>query len=329
MEERDMRNALNIVLLTIISFAFLVMANAAGYPNRRITIVVPFAPGGSNDITGRLVSEALSRQLGQTIVVENRPGAGSVIGTEYVARAQPDGYTLLVGGLSAIALNPTIYKALPYDPRIDLVPLALIGNVPFVVVVNPALPIKTIPELIAYAKTNPGKLTLASAGVGSPHHLFGELFAKMAHFKVTHVPYRGSQPAVSDLMAGHVDMMVADIAVSKALIDSGKIRALAVTTKRRAPELPNIPTLDESGVKDYEAGAWLMLLAPARTPEPVVEILYGTTKKAFATGTFQNQISKLMLPAETPPLPELKEFMSNEIARWAKTVREAGLAGSQ
>lgn len=324
-----MKKSLLILSMFLTPFLWLVSANATDFPKQKISIVVPFAAGGANDITARLVGEALSHELKAPIVIENRPGAGSVLGTEFVARAKPDGYTLLLGGLSAIALNPTVYKALPYDPRTDFVPLANVGEVPFVLVVNPALEAKSASELIAYAKANPRKLNMASAGSGSPHHLFGELLASVAGFAVTHVPYRGSQIAVNDVVAGHVDMMIADLPVAQSLIESGKLRALAVTTKRRVPNLPNVPTLDEAGVPGYEAAAWLLLLVPAKTPRSVIEALYSATNKALATPESRRRIEKLMIPGTSAPLPDLQEFVKAEIARWEKTINLAGLASSQ
>ena len=323
-----MRKWFKIALLFGASLLWLGSSQATDYPKQKITIIVPYAPGAASDITARLIGEALSRDLKTTVVIENKPGAGSVIGAEFAKGAKPDGYTLLMGGLSSIATNPTTYRALPYDPKTDFMPLALVGDVPFVIVVHPDFH-KTLSELIAYGKAHPGKLLMASAGNGSPHHLFGELLASMASIKVTHVPYRGGQPAVGDLMGRHTQMMVADLPVARAAIASGKLRALAVTSKKRLPDLPSVPTVEEEGLSGYEATSWLMLLAPIKTSQPVIDKLHVTIKSALAEPELRKKIAEMMTPSDSPSPAALQEFIRVEIERWAKVVKMAGLAGSQ
>jgi len=318
-----------IALLVAASLVCFSSLQATDYPKQKITIIVPFAPGAASDITARLIGEALSRELKTTVVIENKPGAGSVIGTEFAARAKPDGYTLLMGGLSSMAANPTTYKVLPYDPKTDFMPLALIGDVPFVIVVHPGVQAKTFSELIGYGKAHPGRIIMASAGNGSPHHLFGELLASMAGIKVTHVPYRGAQPAVGDLLAGHTQMMVADLPSARPAIASGKLRALAVTSKKRLPDLPSVPTVEEEGMSGYVATSWLMLLAPSKTPQPIVDSLHVTTKSALAKPELRKRVAEMMTPSDSPTPTALQEFIRVEIERWAKVVKMAGLAGSQ
>jgi tripartite-type tricarboxylate transporter receptor subunit TctC len=319
-----------VVVAAVLAAALSVGARAQDYPSRPVTVVVPFVSGGSTEIMARLIALGLETKLGKPVIVENKPGAGTVIGSNYVAKAEPDGYTLLMGTSSPIAINVTVYKALPYNPATDFVPLAMVAESPFVLVVNNDLPVKTIPELIAYAKANPGKLSFGSGGPGAPHHLFAELFASMAGIKMTHVPYRGSLPALNDVLAGHIQLMFVDLPPAVGMISSGKIRALGVTPAKRLAALPDVPTIAEAGVPGYAAAAWFMVVAPAKTPKPVVDRLHTDLKEVLASAQTRGQIDKLGLtPLDTPPIATMQDFVKSEIARWGKVVEAAGIAGSQ
>src|SRR5580693_5996087 len=251
--------------------ALLRMAWAADYPTRPVHIVVPVAPGGANDVTGRLIGQWLTEHLGQQFVVENRPGAGSNLGTETVVRATADGYTLLIAGSSA-AINATLFEALNFNFIRDTAPIASIVRVPQLMQVNPSLPVKSVPEFIAYAKANPGKIAMGSGGNGSPAHVVGEYFKLMTGTDLTHVPYRGAAPAVTDLLGGQIQVAFTELATSLGHIKSGKLRALAVTTTARAEALPDVPTLSDF-IPGFEASQWVGLVAPKDTPPAIIERL--------------------------------------------------------
>ena len=305
-------------------------AKAQDYPARAITLVVPFVAGGSTEISARIVAQHLETRLGKPVVVENRPGAGTVIGSNYVAKAAPDGYTLLQATSTPMAINVTVHKALPYDPATDLIPLAMVAQSPFILIVNPELPVKSVKDLIAYGKANPGKLSYGSGGPGAPHHLYSELFASMTGIKMSHVPYKGSLPALNDVVGGHIQLMFCDVPPSAGMIQSGKVRALGVSPKARLAAFPDIPTVAEAGVPGYEAVAWFMVAAPAKTPAPIVDRLHRELKAVLAMPEVKAQITKLSLvPMETPSIAEMQSFVKSEIARWGKVVEAAGIARSQ
>jgi tripartite-type tricarboxylate transporter receptor subunit TctC len=319
-----------VLIAAMVAAGLSAAARAQDYPSRPVTMVVPFTSGGSTEIMARLIAQGLEVKLGKPVIVENKPGAGTVIGSNFVAKSEPDGYTLLMGTSSPIAINVTVYKALPYNPATDFVPLAMVAESPFVLVVNNDLPVKTIPELIAYAKANPGKLSFGSGGPGAPHHLFAELFASMAGIKMTHVPYRGSLPALNDVLAGHIQLMFCDLPPAVGMISSGKIRALGVTPAKRLAALPDVPTIAEAGVPGYSAAAWFMVVAPSKTPKPVVDRLHADMKEVLTSAQTRGQIDKLGLtPLDTPPIATMQDFVKSEIARWGKVVEAAGIAGSQ
>jgi tripartite-type tricarboxylate transporter receptor subunit TctC len=306
------------------------VARAQDFPTHPMTIVVPFTTGGSTEIMARILGQGLEQRLGKPVVVESKPGAGTVIGSNYVAKSAPDGYTMLMATPAPIAINVTVHKALPYNPVTDFVPLAMVAKSPFVLVVNNDLPVKSVGELIAYAKANPGKLTFGSGGPGSPHHLFAELFASMTGIKMTHVPYKGSLPAASDVLAGHINLVFVDLPPVAGMIAAGKVRALAVTPSKRIDALPNVPTLDESGVKGYDAAAWFMVVGPSKIPQPVVDRLHDAFQSTLAAPQTREQIAKLGLqPMNTPSIADMRAFVKSEIDRWGKVAREAGIAGTQ
>jgi tripartite-type tricarboxylate transporter receptor subunit TctC len=305
-------------------------ARAEDFPSRTVTIVVPYAPGGSTEILARIIAQNLTPRLGQSVIVENRPGAGTVIGASYVAKAEPDGYTLLMVTPTPMAINVRVHKQLPYDPATDFVPLVMVAAAPFVLIVNADLPVHSVKELIAYAKERPGKLSYGSGGVGAPHHLYAELFKSMTGIQLTHVPYKGSLPALNDVLAGHIELMFCDVPPAAGQIKAGKVRALGVTTKARLAAFPDIPPISEAGVPGFEVSGWFMVVAPAKTPPAVVAKLHGELKTVLDTPALKEQIAKLsLLPLDTPSVDDMKAFVKSEIVRWGKVVEAAGIAGTE
>ena len=294
------------------------------YPARPVTILCPYAAGGSTDLLARIFGQALSEQLGKPFVVEDRPGAGTLLAANAAAKATPDGYTILMGTSTPLAINATLHKKLPYDPGKDFVPLALVANVPFVLVVNPSLPVRTTAELMTYAKANPGKLSFGTSGPGSPHHLYMELFRSMTGTELVHVPYKGSVPALTDVMAGTIPVMFVDLAPSLNLIRDGRVRAIGISSKTRISELPDVPPVAD-GVPGFEAVAWQMLVAPAATPTGVVNKLHAALKRIQARPEIKQQIKQLgMIPLDTPPVAEMQAFIESEITRWGAVVQKSG-----
>jgi len=298
---------------------------AQDYPARPITLVVPYAAGGGNDVMARIVAEKMSKSLGQQIVIENKGGAGGSIATRQVAKAAPDGYTLGLGGTGTLAINPTLYPNAGYDPRKDFAPVGLIATSALVVLVNNDVPAKTIPELIALAKKEPGKLNYASAGVGSGIHLGAELFATMAGIKLTHIPYKGSSPALTDLLGGHVAIYFSSLPPAIALIREGKVRALGVTGPKRSPLLPELPTVAEAGpLPGYEAVLHYGIVAPAGTPQPVIEKLASAMKAAMAESDVRERIAAdgAEVMAMTPA--EYAADIDAEETKWSAIVKLSG-----
>lgn len=303
-------------------------ACADDYPSRAVTMIVPWAPGGAVDTVARVVAPKLSERLGKPVIVENRGGAGSTLGTALGAKAAPDGYTLGMPGSGSMAVSPAMYKSLPYDPVKDIVPMALIGRVPFVLIVHPSVPAKTVPELIAYAKTN--KLFYGSGGPGSPHHLYAELFKLMTGIEMTHVPYKGSADAIKDLVAGHIPLMFSDPAPSVPLIRGDKVRPLAVSTLNRWPVLPEIPPLNEAGVPGFDAAGWFMIAGSVGTPQPIVRRLHNEFRTIMGLPDVQETVGRTgVVPVVSPPLDELSKFVVSEKERWGKVVQQVGLTGTQ
>jgi tripartite-type tricarboxylate transporter receptor subunit TctC len=297
-------------------------ASAADYPARPVHWIVPYTPGGTTDITARLIGDALSKRLGQQFVVENRPGAGNNLGTEAVTRADPDGYTVLLVN-PANAINATLYKHLAFDFLRDIVPVAGITRVPNVMVVNPAVPAKTVAEFIDYAKANPGKINMASSGNGTSVHLSGELFMTMTGVKFTHVPYRGSAPAVTDMLAGQTQVMFDNLPSSIEHIRAGALRALAVTTVTRSPALPDVPTLAET-VPGYEASAWFGMGAPKGTPAEVIDKLNREVNAVLAEPAMQASLAQIG-GVPTPGSPaDFGKTIAAETEKWAKVVKYSG-----
>jgi tripartite-type tricarboxylate transporter receptor subunit TctC len=307
------------------------IARAHDYPTRPVTIIVPFTPGGSTDIVARLLAQRLEQRLGKTFVVENRPGAGTIIAASAVAKAEPDGYVLLMAPSSTMAVNVTLYKKLPYDPATDFIPLAGLARVPFVLIVNPSLPVHSVLELIAYAKVRPGQLSFASVGPGVPHHLYAELLMATAGIAMTHVPYKGSAPALNDIVAGHIPLMFCDIPPVIGMLRAGKVRALGVTTRTRVPALPDIAPIAEAGLPEFGAlPGWHMMVAPGRTPRDIVERLHTELIHILALPEIATEITKLgMLTFENTSVDGLRDFVRSETVRWGKVVEQAGIARSE
>ena len=300
-------------------------AQAADYPSHPITLVVPYAAGGGNDVIARIVAERMSASLGQSIVIENRGGAGGTIATRQVAKADPDGYTLLIA-TSSLAINPSLYPNVGYDPRKDFSPIGLIASSSNVVLVNPSVPVRSIPELIAQAKQQDGKLTFASTGTGSSVHLAAELFAGMAGVKITHVPYKGSGPALNDLLGGHVSLMFSTMASAAGLVREGsKVRALAVTGAARSALFPDLPTVAEAGLPGYEAVLHYGIVAPASTPRAVVEKLNSALNAALANGEVKKKLA--VEGAETRPVSpdEYAADIAKEEIKWSEIIRKSGM----
>jgi tripartite-type tricarboxylate transporter receptor subunit TctC len=298
-------------------------AQAQDYPSRPIRIVVPFSPGGAVDGPMRVIAQEMSKRFGAGVIVENKPGAGATIGTDAVAKSPPDGYTLLLSSQTN-AISATLYPKLPYDPVEDFAPISLIGREPGVVVVNPSLPVKTLQEFIAYVKERPGKIDYASSGNGSGQHLFTALLASMTGMKMNHVPYRGSGQATTDLLGGQVQMAIPGTAGMVGHIKAGKLRPLAVTGARRSPQLPDVPTVMESGVPGYEAYVWMGLMAPKGTPASVVDKLQREVVRALSTDEVKTYMATAGIEIVGSTPSEFGAFFRAEKERWAKVIRETG-----
>jgi tripartite-type tricarboxylate transporter receptor subunit TctC len=304
-------------------------ARADDCPSRPITLMVPLAPGGGMDFIARTIGQKLSERIGKPVLVENRPGGGTVVAAVALAKTPADGYTLLLVPGSTLTTNATVYKSLPYDPRKDFVPVALTSQVAFMLVVTPSLPVKSVAELINYAKAKPGDLIVGTAGIATTTHLAGELLAYKTGIKLRYAHYRGSPPAMNDVIAGTIHMMFADPVTGAALAKDGKVRALAVTSKTRISALPELAPIADAGVPGYEATNWHMVVAPANTPPDIVNKLSAEIRAIVAMPEVKQQIVKLGLePLEGPPPAELRKFLDSEIEAWGKLVQQIGLAGS-
>ena len=296
----------------------------APYPSRTIKMIVPYPAGGTTDLLGRLVADQLKTGLGGTVIVENKPGAATTLGAEQVARAEPDGYTLLMATSTTLAINKALYKKLPYDPVKDFTPIALVAGVPFALIINPSLPAKTLAEFIAYAKSKPG-LAYGSAGNGSPQHLGAEMLKAAAGIDIRHVPYRGSVPAMLDVIAGHIPFMVVDLQPALQQIREGKVRVLGVTTRNRVTAAPEIPTLAEGGLAGFELVAWQGVVAPAGLPRPIVDQLAAQIAKLVADPATRDKLTMLSLEPLGGSTPDsFGAFITTEVERWAGIVKSSG-----
>jgi tripartite-type tricarboxylate transporter receptor subunit TctC len=306
-----------------------VQVRAQDFPNKPVTMIVPFAAGGAGDILARALGARLEPKWGKPMIVENKPGAGGIIGAVATQKADPDGYTLMVAPSATMAVNVTLYKSLSYNPATDFTPIAIAAQTPFVLVVNNDLPVKSIADLVKYAKEK-GPLSYATAGPGVPHHLFGELLKTMTGIQMSPVAYRGSAPALNDVIAGHIPLMFVDLGPSLGIIQAGKVRAIGISTKSRFAALPDVPPLAELGLPEFDAASWQMVVAPAKTPATISEKLHADFKAVLDTPETRDQILKNgMLPMNNPNIAGLQSFVNSEIARWGKVVQQAGIAGSQ
>jgi tripartite-type tricarboxylate transporter receptor subunit TctC len=303
-------------------------AAAQSYPDKPVTIIAPFPAGGSVDLVTRAVAQQMSERWKQTVIVSNRPGASGNIGAEAAVRSAPDGYTLLMG-TTAISSSPAVYAKLPYDVQRDLAPISLVVRMTNILVVHPSLPARSIKELVALARARPGNLTSASAGVGSSNHLAMVLFTMMSRTQLTHVPYKGAAPAVTDVIGGHADMTFAPIAAVVSPIKSGRMRALASTAATRSALFPELPTIGESGVPGYDASGWNALFAPRATPRDIVTRVNTALVESLAAPRVKELLVSSGAEAVGNTPEEFARFLQNEIAKWAKVVKAAGLSGKQ
>ncbi len=300
-------------------------ALAQDYPAHNVTFIVPTGAGAATDLLARLLAPQLGERLGKPFVVENRPGAGTMTGSNMVAKSSPDGYTILMGTSTPLAILATLYKHLPYDPAKDFVPLELIATIPFVLVVNNDLPVHSVRELIDYAKAHPGELSYGSTGPGSPFHLNGELFSAMAGIQMVHVPYKAVVDAQVDLMGGRIQVMFTDFTSSVPLIKDGRMRALGVTTKTRAAAMPDLQPIAELGVPGFDAAAWQMVVAPSAVPKPIADKLHNELEAIMALPSTRESITRLgLVPAGSHSIEELQTFVRSEIVRWGEVVKRSG-----
>lgn len=314
-------------LLALVSALLGVLGPArADYPERPVTIVVGFPPGGPSDVLARVIAHKLGELLGRPFVVDNRPGAGGNVAGEFVAHAEPDGYTLLMGNNSILATNASLYARIGFDPIKDFSPISLIGSQANILVVNPNVPAHTMGELIALAKANPGKLNFASSGFGAAAHLAGELFKTMAQIDIVHVPYKGAGPALEDVISGQDQMMFATAASVVGMIKSGQVRALAVTTLKRTAILPDIPTVDELGLKGFEATTWHGLVAPDGTPKDIVATLHRAVVAALNDAEVQHSLTELGVDIVGDSPEEFSAYIQAEIPKWAAVIKASGAA---
>jgi tripartite-type tricarboxylate transporter receptor subunit TctC len=294
------------------------------WPSKPITYIVPFPPGGTTDILARLVAQKLGPALGTTIVIENKPGAGGNIGSDFVAKAAPDGYTILGGTISSHSINASLYPNLPYDPLKSFAQITLIGTNANVLIVGANSPIKSVQDIISISRSKPGSLSFASAGNGTSQHLSAELFKTIAKIDMVHIPYKGSAPAIQDVMGSQVPLMFDTTVVAAPFIESGRVRALAVTSGKRAPSLPNVPTMAEAGVAGYEVVAWQGIFAPAGTPPAIVQRLYTEISGILKQPDVQERLAKLGVDPSGMTPQQFAAFQATEIAKWAKVVKDSG-----
>jgi tripartite-type tricarboxylate transporter receptor subunit TctC len=305
-------------------------AQATDYPTKPVTFIVPFAPGGVTSLFARVLGQRLEQRLGKPFVVDNRPGGGGVTAAVAVANAAPDGYTIMMASSTVLAINVTMRKSLPYDPRTALTPIALLARVPFVLVVNPALPIQSVADLVKLAREKPGQIAFGTPGPGTFHHLNAEMFKSIFGLDLVHVPYKGSAPALNDLVGGHIQMMFCDVPPAISLIQAGKIRALGVTTAERVPAVADIPPLAEVGIPGYDTASWHTVTTTGNVPAPIVDKLYANIRDIMSDAAVTEALVKDgAIPQVSPPPAEMKRFVEREIVRWGKVIEAAGLAGSE
>ena len=309
------------VLMTLLNSA----AWPQGYPNRPVRMIVPFPPGGPTDILSRIVGQKLAEQLGRQVVIDNRGGAGAIIGTELAAKSDPDGYTVLMATNGSLTINPYVYANLPYDSIKDFAPISLIASAPSILVVHPSVAAKSVQELIALAKGRPGQLNYASGGVGTPPHLAGELFKSLAGVNFVHVSYKGGGPALADTVAGHVEIFFAGIMEALPLVRDGKLRGLAITTLKRTANIPDMPTIAESGLPGYDSGNWYGIVAPAKTPQDIIAKLHAAIIKTLAFADTKKRMLDVGADAIGSSPQEFADHIRSELARMSSVVKAAGI----
>jgi tripartite-type tricarboxylate transporter receptor subunit TctC len=320
------RSALISCFGIVAAFAAVAEARAAEYPARPIKLVVPYAAGGPTDVLGRLVGEYLGRDLKQAVFVENKAGAQGAIGADAVARSEPDGYTLFVTAASIIVLNPMLYKKLPYDPK-DFRMLALVTDLPVVMEVHPSVPARTVAEFVAYARQNPGKINFGSAGTGGTIHLAGEMFKQMAGIEMTHVPYKGAGPALTDLLSGNIQVMFDTLSTALPPVKSGMVRALGVSSAERSPDLPDVPTIAESGYPDYRVSVWYGIAAPAKLPDEIAQKIGASLDRALNDNAFRASLEKIGFPVFRPrSAAAIAEFIEADRARWSGVIKAQNIS---
>jgi tripartite-type tricarboxylate transporter receptor subunit TctC len=297
----------------------------APFPNHTVTIVVPFPPGGGTDTGARIVGQKLGERWGQPVIIENKPGAAGMIGSELVSKAKPDGYTLLMGNVGTQSVNPSLYPKMAYNPDTAFAPVSMVAYLPLVMLVNPAMPMTTPKEVIAAAKAKPGTLTYSSSGAGGSMQLAAAMFESMGGAPMLHVPYKGGGPAIQDLIAGHVNLSFATVLESIAFVQAGKLRALAVTSTTRSPALPNVPTLAESGLPGYEASSWIGLLAPAGTPQAIIDKIAADVREVVASPDVRDRLIAQGATPDADGPAKFKAIIDGDRVRWAKIIADKGI----
>jgi tripartite-type tricarboxylate transporter receptor subunit TctC len=300
-------------------------AQQAGFPNKTVRIIVPYTTGGSNDVIARLLAQQLQTQWGQPVVVENRPGAAGNIGSAEVAKAAPDGHTLLLTNINITSMNPALIANMPFDPQKDFAPISLLGTTTLALVVHPSVPANTVADLISLAQKEPGKLNYASSGNGSPQHMSAEMFKAMTRTQITHVPYRGAAPAVADVVGGQVQVTVGVVNQLIAHIRSGRVRALGVTSLKRLAQLPEVPTLDEAGVRGYESEIWLGLAAPGATPAPLIEQINQDVRRAMSNPEVVSRLQGQGIDVLLSTPAQMRQRSLDDLRRWGDIIRTAGI----
>jgi tripartite-type tricarboxylate transporter receptor subunit TctC len=319
---RRLLAACAVLVTAVLAFAF--PAEADTFPSRTVKLVVPFPPGGPLDATGRAIAQKLTEAWGQSVIVENKPGAGGNIGADYVAKSAPDGYTVVMGALSTHAVNPSLYPKMPFDAQRDFAPITLVAITPNVLVVNPSLPVHSVKELIAYAKANPGKLSFGSGSIGSAGHLAGELFKVDAGVDMVHVPYKGAAPAMQGLLAGDTQLMFDNLASAMSQVKAGKLRALAVTSAERSKLVSDLPTMAEAGVPGFDISTWYGLLAPAGTPPDLIAKWNADVTKILSAPEMRERLATQGAEAAPDSPADFAKFIASELVKYAKIVKASG-----
>jgi len=312
-------------LLATVALIASPVAHANDYPSKPVTLIVPYAPGGNIDITARIIAPGMAETLGQQVVIDNRGGAGGTLGADIGAKAAPDGYTLTLGSTGTLSTAPPLYPRLGYDPVKDFAMTSLVNNVPLVLEMHPSIPAKTMKEFIALAKSRPGKITMGSSGAGTTNHLSGELFQSATGTKFIHIPYKGSGPGLIDLMGGQIDIFFDQLSASIGYIQTGRLRALAVTTIKRASAMPELPTIAESGIPGFDSSTWTAIIMPAATPQDIVLKVHAALLKTLRTKTTRDAFARLGAETLESSPEETARFVKEDLAKWTRVVREAGI----